>query len=60
MKWSEFRKIAEEKGWYLYRSGAKHDIYKHNDKEYHILIGRHKSQEVPKDAQNRLKKQIGI
>jgi predicted RNA binding protein YcfA (HicA-like mRNA interferase family) len=60
MKWSEIRRIAENKGWYLYRNGANHDIYIHNEKENQIIIGRHKAQEVPKNAYNRLKKQIGF
>jgi len=58
MKWSEIRKIAENKGWYLYRYGANHDIYRHNEKDFPILIGRHKSEEIPKDAYHRLKKQL--
>ncbi len=60
MKWSELRKVAEATGWYLHRNGANHDIYMHEEKEYQIIIGRHKSQEVPKDVQKRLKKQIGF
>ena len=60
MKWSEIRKITEESGWYLYRNGSNHDIYRHNEKDFSILIGRHKAQEVPKNAYNRLKKQIGF
>jgi len=60
MKWSELRRIAEEKGWYLYRNGSNHDIYRHKEHDAPLLIGRHKSQEVPKDAQRRLKKQIGF
>jgi len=60
MKWSEIKRIIENNGWYLHRSGANHDIYRHNKKDYPIIIGRHKSQEIPKDAYNRLKKQIGF
>ena len=36
MKWSEFKKIAREKGWYLVRHGAQHDIYEHKDYPYQI------------------------
>jgi hypothetical protein len=25
MKWSELKRIAESKGWYLYRRGSRHD-----------------------------------
>ena len=31
MKWSELRRIAERKGWFLLKNGKKHDIYKHPD-----------------------------
>jgi predicted RNA binding protein YcfA (HicA-like mRNA interferase family) len=60
MKWSELKRIAEEKGWYLYRNGANHDIYRHKEKDALLLIGRHKTQEIPKEAYNRAKKQIGF
>jgi predicted RNA binding protein YcfA (HicA-like mRNA interferase family) len=60
MKWSELRKIAEEKGWYLYRQGSKHDIYLHPDKEFPIQMERHGSQEIRNGLYNKLKKQIGF
>jgi len=58
MKWSELRRIAEQKGWYLYRSGSKHDIYRHFDRNYSIEIERHSSQEIGTGLFHRLKKQI--
>ena len=60
MKWSEIRKIAENNGWYLLRHGANHDIYIHQEKEFSILIGRHKSEEIKTGTYNYLKKQIGF
>jgi len=60
MKWSELRRIAEQYGWYLARRGAGHDIYKHNEKDFPILIGRHKSEEIKKGTFHDLKKQIGF
>lgn len=46
MKWSEMEKLARKYGWYKYRSGACHDIYRHPDKETGIQLERHHSQEV--------------
>jgi len=58
MKWNELRRIAEKKGWQLFRNGANHDIYKHPEKEDFILIGRHGKEEIKKGTFNKLKKQI--
>lgn len=60
MKWNELRKKAEAAGWQLLRSGARHDIYIHPDKDFPIQIGRHGSQEVKTGLFNKLKKQIGF
>lgn len=60
MKWSELRKKAEKNGWYLYRNGANHDIYRHPTKDFSIQIGRHGSEEVKSGTFNKLKKQIGF
>ena len=60
MKWNELRKIAETNGWYLWRHGANHDIYRHRDKAYPIQIGRHGTEEIKNGTFNKLKKQIGF
>ena len=60
MKWSELRRIAEKKGWYFYRNGNRHDIYRHPDKDYPIIIGRHDKEEIRSGTFNKLKKQIGF
>ena len=60
MKWSELRRIAEKKGWYLYRNGSKHDIYRHSDKVYPIEIGRHDKEEIRKGTFYKLKREIGF
>lgn len=60
MKWNELRRMAEEKGWYLFRNGGSHDIYAHKDKPGRILIGRHGKEEIPNGTFSKLKKQIGI
>ncbi|HIZ15074.1 MAG TPA: type II toxin-antitoxin system HicA family toxin [Candidatus Tidjanibacter faecipullorum] len=60
MKWNELRRLAEKHGWYLWRSGANHDIYRHKEKKFEIQIGRHGSQEIPKGTFAKLKRQIGF
>ena len=60
MKWSEIRRIAERKGWYLYRNGANHDIYQHDEKDFFVLIGRHSSSEIKPSLYKKLKKDIGF
>lgn len=60
MKWSELRKNAERYGWYLWKHGAKHDIYRHPERDYPIIMERHSSEEIKKGLYNKLKKQIGL
>jgi predicted RNA binding protein YcfA (HicA-like mRNA interferase family) len=61
MKWSELRRIAEKKGWQLYRHGANHDVYRHPDKpEKGLLIGRHGKEEVPTGTYQRVKRLMDL
>jgi predicted RNA binding protein YcfA (HicA-like mRNA interferase family) len=58
MKWSEMKRLAMQYGWYKYRSGAKHDIYRHPDKKEQIQLERHSSQEVRPGLMKKLIKTI--
>lgn len=60
MKWSELRRKAIQKGWYLARSGKEHDIYAHPDSKEILIIERHDSTEIKKGLYFKLKKQIGF
>jgi len=60
MKWSEIRRIAEGKGWYLVRHGANHDIYKHPSIKDMLIIERHDSTEIRPGLLNKLKKKLDI
>ena len=62
MKWNELKRIAEAKGWRLYRNGSNHDVYRHPDKPEsgNIYIGRHGKEEIRPGTFDRLKKQIGF
>lgn len=59
MKWSELKRIAENKCWRLKRHGKKHDIYYHPDKNFFIEMERHDAQEVRIGICNKILKQIG-
>jgi predicted RNA binding protein YcfA (HicA-like mRNA interferase family) len=62
MKWSELRKIAERKGWYLVRNGANHDVYMHPErtKDDILYIARHGSKEIAQGTYVKIKKQVGL
>jgi len=60
MKWSELRRIAEGKGWYLVRHGANHDIYRHPSKEDTLIIERHDSTEIRRGLFNKIKRMLEI
>ena len=38
MKWSEFEELARMKGWYFYRNGTNHYIYRHPDAKEQLYI----------------------
>lgn len=46
MKWSEFRRLAEQNGWILIHYGKKHDVYEKDGVQLHIE--RHASAEMKK------------
>ncbi len=58
MKWSELKKKAIEKGWYLARNGKEHDIYAHPDRKDILVIERHESTEVRKGLYFKLKNRL--
>lgn len=59
MKWSELIKLVEEQGYRLYSHGKKHDIYV-NSHGNRLVLERHRSQEVRKGLESKIKKQIGL
>lgn len=60
MKWSELKRIAEEKGWKLMRHGSNHDIYYLPGTDKIIQISRHDKEEIKNGTAHKLFKQIGI
>jgi predicted RNA binding protein YcfA (HicA-like mRNA interferase family) len=58
MKWSEFEELARMKGWYFYRNGTNHYIYRHPDAKEQLYIERHLGQEIKAGLYRRLMKLI--
>ena len=59
MKWNEFRKFAESKGWRLLKHGSNHDIYTHPEKPDYLIIGRHGKEEIKKGTFRQLMRVVG-
>lgn len=59
MKFSELCKILEKDGWYIERT-KKHHVYAHPTKEGKVIVGKHKSEEVPTGTLNGVLKQAGL
>lgn len=58
MKWSEFRREAEKRGFMLVRHGASHDLYVHRQTGQPLCAERHGSQEIRKGLLKSLLKQL--
>ena len=56
MKWSEFEELARMKGWYFYRNGTNHYIYRHAGVKDSLLIERHLGKEICPKIYKRLMK----
>ena len=60
MKFSQLIKKLQKDGWFLYRNGKKHDLYRHPMKEGQITIPRHGSKEVAKGTLRSILKGAGL
>ena len=58
MKFSEFYREIEADGWYI-KTVKKHMKYVHPTKPGFILVGKHKSQEIPTGTLNNMRKVSG-
>jgi len=59
MKYSEFLRLANKKGWRLLRQGkGSHEIWIKDNKK--IPIPNHGAKEMPKGLERKLKKQMGL
>lgn len=59
MKFSELYRILQKDGWYIVRT-KKHHVFAHPVKEGQIMVGKHKSEEVPTGTLNGILKQAGL
>ena len=57
-KWNELKRLAVKNGWEFYRSGSRHDIYRHAGRTDEMQIERHWSQEVRPRLLKKLLNQI--
>ncbi|EJL66326.1 type II toxin-antitoxin system HicA family toxin [Flavobacterium sp. CF136] len=57
---NELLKILTKDGWYLHRSGANHDLYRHANKPGQLTIPRHGSKEMANGTLNSILKSAGL
>lgn len=60
MKWKEFIRIIEERGYRLIKHGKKHDRYYNPETNDELIVERHGSQEIRKGLMMALKKKVGF
>lgn len=53
---NELLKQLKKDGWYLHRSGANHDLYRHETKPNQLTIPRHGSKEMANGTLNSILK----
>jgi predicted RNA binding protein YcfA (HicA-like mRNA interferase family) len=59
MKYSEFYRLIEAAGWTI-RKGKGHYKYVHPDFDFYIVVGRHKTQEIPRGTLERMLRDTGL
>ncbi|MDF0693000.1 type II toxin-antitoxin system HicA family toxin [Aquirufa ecclesiirivi] len=57
---NELLKILKNDGWYLYRNGANHDLYRHPIKLGQLVIPRHASKEMANGTWASILKAAGL
>ncbi|GIM52049.1 addiction module toxin, HicA family protein [Capnocytophaga cynodegmi] len=60
MKVSEMLRLLKEDGWFLYREGKKHSLYKHETKTDTVILPRHPATELKKGTEQSILKQAGL
>ena len=59
-KVNEVLRLLIEDGWFLYKHGKKHDLYRHKSKPNHIAVPRHGSSELAKGTYLSILKDAGL
>ncbi|URM37156.1 type II toxin-antitoxin system HicA family toxin [Flavobacterium anhuiense] len=57
---NELLKILKKDGWYLYRNGNNHDLYRHPMKPNQLTVPRHGSKEMANGTLNSILKAAGL
>jgi len=59
-KVSELLRILLKDGWYLYRNGSRHDLYRHPTKKGQVAVPRHKAKELANGTFIGILKEAGL
>jgi len=57
---NELLKLLRKDGWFLYKNGANHDLYRHVTKKNQLTIPRHGSKEIANGTLNSILKAAGL
>lgn len=57
---NELLKLLKKDGWFLYKNGANHDLYRHATKQNQLTIPRHGSKELANGTLNNILKAAGL
>jgi mRNA interferase HicA len=57
---NELLKLLKKDGWFLYKNGANHDLYRHTTKKNQLTIPRHGSKEMANGTLNSILKAAGL
>lgn len=57
---NELIKRLKKDGWFVYRNGKKHDLYRHSEKDGELVIPRHGSKELAKGTLESILKKAGL
>ncbi|WP_372472649.1 type II toxin-antitoxin system HicA family toxin [Capnocytophaga sp. ARDL2] len=60
MKVNEILKRILKDGWYLYRHGANHDVYRHPTKSGQVIVPRYGAKELRKGTEINILKEAGL
>lgn len=60
MTWAELERKIKKAGWRFDHHGGKHDVYSHPEKNIHLQILRHKTQEVASGTLRQILRDAGL
>jgi len=57
---NELLKLLKKDGWFLYKNGSNHDLYRHPTKDGQIPVPRHGNKEIAKGTLQSILKSAGL